>query len=84
MKVSTSMLFDRASTTMSNLQNELATSQAKISSQKQVLNPSDAPDQTATILRLNSVIDRQTGYSKTLEAIQARLDSEGAALRSAQ
>ena len=83
MKVSTSMLFDRASTTMSNLQNELATSQAKISSQKQVLNPSDAPDQTATILRLNSVIDRQTGYSKTLEAIQARLDSEGAALNSA-
>lgn len=43
MKVSTSMLFDRASTAMSNLQNELATSQAKISSQKQVLNPSDAP-----------------------------------------
>ena len=33
MKISTSVQFDRASTTMSKLQNELATSQAQISSQ---------------------------------------------------
>jgi flagellar hook-associated protein 3 FlgL len=83
MKVSTSIQFDRASTTMSKLQNELATSQAKISSQKQVLNPSDAPSQTATILRINSLIDRQTSYGKTIDSLQGRLDNENTTLSSA-
>ena len=83
MKVSTSVQFDRASTSMSNLQNELATSQAKISSQKQVLNPSDAPGQAANILRLHSIIDRQTTFGRTIESAQTRLNNEDSALRSA-
>jgi flagellar hook-associated protein 3 FlgL len=83
MKISTSVQFDRASTTMSKLQNELATSQAQISSQKQVLNPSDAPSQTATILRINSLIDRQTSYGKTIDSLQGRLDNENTTLSSA-
>ena len=83
MRVSTSVQFDRASTMMSKLQNDLATSQAKVSAQKQVLNPSDAPDQTATILRLNSVIDRQTTYGRTIDLLQARLDNESSTLTSA-
>ena len=83
MKVSTSVQFDRASTSMSNLQNELAISQAKISSQKQVLNPSDAPGQAANILRLHSIIDRQTTFGRTIESAQTRLNNEDSALRSA-
>ena len=83
MKVSTSAQFDRASTSMSNLQNELAISQAKISSQKQVLNPSDAPGQAANILRLHSIIDRQTTFGRTIESAQTRLNNEDSALRSA-
>ena len=83
MKVSTSVQFDRASTSMSNLQNELATSQAKISSQKQVLNPSDAPGQAANILRLHSIIDRQTTFGRTIESAQTRLNNEDSALSSA-
>ncbi len=83
MKVSTSVQFDRASTSMSNLQNELAISQAKISSQKQVLNPSDAPGQAANILRLHSIIDRQTTFGRTIESAQARLNNENSALSSA-
>ena len=83
MKVSTSVQFDRASTSMSNLQNELAISQAKISSQKQVLNPSDAPGQAANILRLHSIIDRQATFGRTIESAQTRLNNEDSALSSA-
>lgn len=83
MRVSTTVQFDRASTIMNKLQNDLGTSQAKVSVQKQILNPSDKPDQTATILRLNSVIDRQTTYGRTIEMLQARLDNESATLTSA-
>ena len=82
MRVSTTVQFDRASTIMNKLQNDLGTSQAKISVQKQILNPSDKPDQTATILRLNSVIDRQTTFGRTIEMLQARLDNESATLTS--
>ncbi len=83
MRVSTTVQFDRASTIMNKLQNDLGTSQAKVSVQKQILNPSEKPDQTATILRLNSVIDRQTTFGRTIEMLQARLDNESATLTSA-
>ena len=68
---------------MSQLQNDLAKSQAQISTQKQVLNPSDAPDQAASITRLKSVIGRNESYSKALDTIQARLDTESTTLSSA-
>ena len=83
MQISTNYLFDRASAQMSQLQNDLAKSQAQISAQKQVLNPSDAPDQAASITRLKSVIGRNESYSKALDTIQARLDTESTTLSSA-
>ena len=52
MQVSTSYLFDRASKQMVNIRNDLAKSQQEIAAQKQVLSPSDAPNQEATITRL--------------------------------
>ena len=64
MQISTSYLFDRASKQMVNIQNDLAKSQQEIAAQKQVLNPSDAPNQAATITRLKSVIARQDTYTK--------------------
>ncbi|MDH4479614.1 MAG: flagellar hook-associated protein FlgL [Rhodoferax sp.] len=83
MQISTSLLFDRASTQMSTIQNDLAKSQAQISTQKQVLAPSDAPDQAAVISRLKSLIGKQESYAKTLDSVQARLDNEAATLSSA-
>lgn len=83
MKISTSVQFDRAGAAMNKLQNDLATSQSKISSQKQVLNPSDAPSQNATILRIYSLIDRQNSYGKTIGNLQGRLDNENTTLSSA-
>lgn len=83
MQISTSYLFDRSSKQMVNVQNELAKSQAQISAQKQVVNPSDAPDQAATITRLKSVIGRQDTYTTALNQVQARLDAESTNLTSA-
>ena len=83
MQVSTNYLFDRASAQMSQLQNDLAKSQAQISAQKQVLNPSDAPDQAAAITRLKSVIGRNENYANTLNAIDTRLSTEDSTLSSA-
>jgi len=80
MQISTGLLFDRASAQMSTIQNDLAKSQAQISAQKQVLTPSDAPDQAAVITRLKSLIGKQDSYGKTLDTVQGRLDNEGTAL----
>jgi flagellar hook-associated protein 3 FlgL len=83
MQVSTSLQFDRASQQMVSIQNDLAKSQAQISAQKQVINPSDAPDQAATITRLKSVITRQDTYTTALNQVQARLDAESTNLTNA-
>ncbi len=83
MQISTSLLFDRASAQLSGIQNDLAKSQAQISTQKQVLNPSDAPDQATAITRLKSMIGKQDSYAKTLETVQARLETESTTLSNA-
>ena len=83
MQISTSLLFDRAGTQMSNLQNELTRSQAQIASQKQVLNPSDAPDQAAAISRLKSVIGRQDSFASNIATAQMRLNVEDSTLGNA-
>jgi flagellar hook-associated protein 3 FlgL len=83
MQVSTSYLFDRASKQMVNIQNDLAKSQQEIAAQKQVLNPSDVPNQAASITRFKSVIARQDTYTNALGQLQARLDAESANLTTA-
>ena len=82
MQISTNFLFDRASKQMGSLQNDLAKSQAQISAQKQVMSPSDAPDQNSVITRLKSVLSHNEGYTKALESVQARLESETTTLSS--
>ena len=83
MQISTGLLFDRASAQMSNIQNDMSKSQAQIAAQKQVLTPSDAPDQAAAITRLRSVIGKQDSYAKTLDTVQARLENESVTLQTA-
>lgn len=83
MQISTNLLFDRASSQLSTIQNDLAKSQAKIAAQKQVLNPSDAPDQAAAIARFKSVQSRQDSYVKSLDDLNSRLTIQGATLENA-
>jgi flagellar hook-associated protein 3 FlgL len=82
MKISTQLMFDKASQQMSKVQSNLSKSQAELSQGKQVLNPSDAPDQAATIQRLKSILSRQDSFQAGLNTIKARLEGEDTTLQS--
>ncbi len=76
MKISTSFLFDRATERMSTIQNKLATTQAQLAVSKQILSPSDAPDQAAAIQRLKGEIQRQDSHVRTLDVALRRYGAE--------
>lgn len=82
MKISTSALFDRSTEQMSSVQTSLAKSQAQLASSKQIVKPSDAPNEAASIQRLQSIMSRQDSYAETLTAVQTRLQGEETALQS--
>ena len=60
MKVSTSLFFDRSINQMVNGQSQLAKTQTRLSSGKEVVNPSDAPDKATAIQRLKSVLKNKS------------------------
>ncbi|MEI7785046.1 MAG: flagellar hook-associated protein FlgL [Betaproteobacteria bacterium] len=80
MKISTALLFDRAASKMSTLQEQLVKSQDQLASGKQVLRPSDAPNQMATIARLNSLQVRHDNYLGNMNLIKARFETEEGAV----
>ena len=80
MKVSTTYLFDRAVDQMAQGQTRLAKSQAQLASSKQVISPSDAPDQAATIERFKSMFGRQDSYETSLNMVNNRLQAEESSL----
>lgn len=80
MKISTSFLFDRATERMSTIQNKLATTQAQLAESKQILSPSDAPDQAAAIQRLKGEVQRQDSHERTLQVAMRRYTAEETAL----
>ena len=81
MKISTNALFDRATQQMGTVQTTLAKSQAQLAAGKQVITPSDAPTQAASIQRLKSIMARQDSYADTLAAVKTRLEDEESALQ---
>jgi flagellar hook-associated protein 3 FlgL len=83
LQISTALFFDRATERISANQNRLATTQARLSVGKQILSPSDAPDQAAAIQRLRGEIDRQDSSLRTLQVAMRRYDAEEIALTSA-
>jgi flagellar hook-associated protein 3 FlgL len=80
MKISTRLLFDRASAQMSNVQTKLTQTQAQLAQGKQIINASDAPNQAATIQRLKSILNRQESYQSSLNTVKARLEGEDSTL----
>jgi flagellar hook-associated protein 3 FlgL len=80
MKISTSFLFDRATDRMGKIQNRLATTQAQMAESKQILSPSDAPDQAAAIQRLKGEVQRQDSHMRTLDVAMRRYTAEETAL----
>jgi flagellar hook-associated protein 3 FlgL len=81
MKISTSFLFDRATSQMSTVQNKLANAQAQMSQGKQIIAPSDAPDQAAVIMRFKGVIQRNESFTNTLNSANARYRAEETTLQ---
>jgi flagellar hook-associated protein 3 FlgL len=81
MKISTHLMFERASSQMSTVQGNLTQSQAQLAQGKQVINASDAPDQAATIQRMKSLISRQDSYKSSLTTVKIRLESEDSTLQ---
>ena len=80
MKISTSLLFNRASDRMSAVQEQLVKSQDQLATGKQVVKPSDAPNQVATIARLNSLQARYDNYLGNMNLIKARFETEEGAV----
>lgn len=83
MKISTQLLFGRAAEQMSLVQNKMADTQAQLSQGKQLIKPSDAPDQAAVIQRMKSVMTRQESFHTSLSTLNSRLQNEDTTLKSA-
>jgi flagellar hook-associated protein 3 FlgL len=81
MKISTPLYFDRSTQMLSEAQGQLAKTQEQLSTGKEIVKPSDAPDKAALVTRLDSQISRQEGYQETLKAVNVRLTAEEAALK---
>jgi flagellar hook-associated protein 3 FlgL len=81
MKISTAFLFDRATNQMSTVQNKLAAAQAQMAQGKQVIAPSDAPDQAAEITRFKGMIQKNQNYGDTLATASARYQAEETTLQ---
>ena len=81
MKVSTSLFFDRSVDQMVKSQSDLAKTQTRLSSGKEVVNPSDAPEKATAIQRLKSVLDKHESFSENIEGVNNRLIAEETALK---
>ena len=81
MKVSTSLVLERASAQLGNVQGSLAKTQEQLSTGKQITKPSDEPDKASTVTRLESEMARQKSYQETLTTVQTRLTSQETSLR---
>ena len=84
MKISTSQLFDNSVNQMNRQQSKIAEMQAKLASGKQIVKPSDDSEKSAVIQRLQTAIDRQSVYERSLDIAENRLASEESALMSSE
>ena len=84
MKISTSQLFDNCVNQMNRQQSKIAEMQAKLASGKQIVKPSDDSEKSAVIQRLQTAIDRQSVYERSLDTAENRLASEESALMSSE
>ncbi len=83
MEMSTNLYFERSIAQMGVTQDRLAKTQMQLSTSKQVIKPSDAPDKSATITRLKSAIERQDAYVNTINAVKDKLSQQETAAENA-
>ena len=73
--------FDRSTNQMIKGQSELAKTQTRLSSGKEVVNPSDAPEKATAIQRIKSVLNKQESFAGNIEGAENRLIAEETALK---
>lgn len=83
MKISNAFMFDRGAERMSALQGKLVKSQAQLASGKQVIRPSDDPNQLATIERFKSLQKKHENYLRNMGLVESRLEGEVGAVANA-
>ena len=76
MRLSTSQIFQQATTAMLNKQAELAKTQQQLATGKQLLAPSDDPAAATRILDLNQVIETTSQYQRNADYAETRLSLE--------
>lgn len=83
MKISTAYFYDRATRHIGDAQLRLSNTQAKLASGKQLVAPSEAPDQALGIERMRAAIYHQEALTGQLRTVQERLSAEETTLVSA-
>lgn len=83
MNVSTNSLFSQAVTQMGDLQTRISKIQTQISTGQMITRPSDDPNKLNAIQRLQSAINRQEGYARTLGTVTDRLSAAETSIKSA-
>lgn len=76
MAISTNYAFGVAVKQMQDVQTQIAKTQGQLATGTLLGNPSDNPDATASVQRLQSAISRQTSYSKSLTQADNRLAAQ--------
>lgn len=84
MKVSTSQIFERAMAQMSAQQSKVAAMQTQLATGKQIVQPSDNPEQAGLIQRLSTALNRQDSYASNLDSLDSRLQAEESALTTSE
>jgi flagellar hook-associated protein 3 FlgL len=83
MRISTNMIFQRATSGILDAQSQVSKTQLQMSSGKKVINPSDDPIAAARILQLQHSIDLHNTYQTNIGYAQASLNAEESALNNA-
>jgi len=82
MQISTNLMFDKAISQMGKTKDRLGQVQLQLSTSKSVLKPSDSPDKTTTMTRLQTAIARQDSYVATIKTTLDKLSLQETALKS--
>ena len=83
MKISTTQYFRQSTQQLNSIQSDLTKTQEQLSTMKKINNPSDAPQDAASITRLQTALARQQSYQDTIKTVNTRLTAEETALTSA-
>jgi len=82
MRISTQMIYDLGSSSLSNLQSQLMKTQQQLSSQKRILTPADDPVAAATLINLSQSLSINGQLATNRQTAKGALQQEESVLQS--